>query len=276
MHIRQILFIILIIIILYDSKSKAQNIFDSENSKKYADNLFKNKQFALAAEEYQRVIFLTPNDYHAKLNLIKSYRLAKQYELGIQAVDTFFKANLTAIAPVYANEYVNLLLLTHNQTIANTYLNQNTSFDSLTKQNYRLKIMLLDMQWKNAYQYTQTHSQLDKKLVKLSESGNYIRYKNPYLAAGISAIIPGSGKWYCEQGKDGFISLVFIATHAYMAYRGFSKKGAKSAYGWIFAGLSFGFYTGNIYGSFTAAKRHNKLLDKELYNEVENTVFDFD
>jgi hypothetical protein len=58
-----------------------------------------------------------------------------------------------------------------------------------------------------------------------------------------------------------------------MSYRGFSKKGVKSANGWIFGSLTVGFYFGNIFGSYKAAKNYNQIEYDKLYNEAKAAVY---
>ena len=91
------------------------------------------------------------------------------------------------------------------------------------------------------------------------------------MAAGFSAIIPGTGKFYTRNWSDGLFSMLFIAGNAWQAYRGFNAHGIKSGYGWAFASLSASFYIGNIIGGAKAAKRYNK----NKRNEVDNQVFEF-
>jgi hypothetical protein len=60
----------------------------------------------------------------------------------------------------------------------------------------------------------------------------------------------------------------------WQAYRGFSKSGKNSVYGWVFASLATGFYIGNIFGSHKSAKKYNKKIDDNLYNEAWHLVVD--
>jgi hypothetical protein len=61
----------------------AQNLYDLEHSKKFADYLIKTRQFDLGAIEYERLSFLEPNNDTLKIALINCYSFNKKYDLAI-------------------------------------------------------------------------------------------------------------------------------------------------------------------------------------------------
>jgi hypothetical protein len=109
---------------------------------------------------------------------------------------------------------------------------------------------------------------LPSGIIILTEKAAKIKFKSPFIAAGFSAIIPGTGKFYTKNWSDGIFSMLFVAGNAWQAYRGFNEHGVRSAYGWAFAGLSASFYIGNIFGSAKAAKRYNKNKKNEIGSQV--------
>jgi TM2 domain-containing membrane protein YozV len=92
--------------------------------------------------------------------------------------------------------------------------------------------------------------------------------KSPFVAGTLSTILPGAGKVYAGRWKDGLVSLLFVGANAYSAYRGFSSGGIQSPYGWLFGGLSAGFYIGGIYGSQKAARIYNHTLEAKIKSDV--------
>jgi TM2 domain-containing membrane protein YozV len=99
-----------------------------------------------------------------------------------------------------------------------------------------------------------------------------LSYKSPLKAACISAVIPGAGKWYVGEYRDGIMALIFCGACAYQAYDGFSRHGTSSAKGWIFSSLGTLFYSGTIYGSAYAVKMYNKKLDNHIFEKIEFTI----
>jgi hypothetical protein len=104
----------------------------------------------------------------------------------------------------------------------------------------------------------------------LVAQGEIIKLKSPFLAASMSAIVPGSGKFYTRDWKDGLIGLLTVGASAYQSVRGFQRRGVSSGYGWVFGGLATGFYFGNIYGSVQSAKRYNKKKKQNIRLKIEN------
>jgi len=86
------------------------------------------------------------------------------------------------------------------------------------------------------------------------------------LAGVMSGIIPGSGKFYARDWKNGLISLVFIGVLGYQSYYGFNQKGLESGLGWVYGTLGFGFYIGNVVGSVSSANRYNAQKNQKLIN----------
>ena len=104
----------------------------------------------------------------------------------------------------------------------------------------------------------------------LAAQGEIIKLKSPFLAGSMSAIVPGSGKFYTRDWKDGLIGFLTVGASAYQSVRGFQRRGINSGYGWVFGGLATGFYFGNIYGSVQSAKRYNKRKKQNLKLKIEN------
>jgi thioredoxin-related protein len=257
---------------------KGQDIHDLNHSKQFADYLFKTRQYSLAAEEYERIVFLDSANFQNKYMLIMSYRKAKEYNQALKRFNIFFENQFEYMPANFAEEYVRLLLLTKQDSSAFSYLSINKSLNSELKQNYQLAALLLQKKWDDSFnfalKYPVTNERVNAQLHLLAFEAKRVKYKKTAVAAVMSAIVPGSGKFYTKNWKDGIIAMTFVGVNAWQAYRGFKKYGKKSAYGWIFAGLSAGFYFGNIYGSAKSAKKYNKKQENELYQKALHIVLD--
>jgi len=250
----------------------AQNIHDLEHSKQFADYLYKTGQYDLAAEEYERIVFLEPDNLQNKYLLISSYHKAREYKQALKRFNYFFENNLAGMPADFAEEYVKLLLLTRQDSLAINYLNQNFSLNTELKNNLHLTALLLQKKWDDSFRFARsypvTNEKMNAQLHLLAFEAKQIKYKSPALAGFMSAIVPGTGKIYTKYWKDGIIAMIFVGVNAWQAYRGFNRYGKKSAYGWIFAGLTASFYLGNIYGSVKSAKKYNKKKDNEFYRKA--------
>ena len=77
--------ILIIVFILSQSGiSQERDLFDQENSQKFASYLYESGQFELASEEFERVVFMNPNDSLSILRLLKAYRNQKKYGIGVR------------------------------------------------------------------------------------------------------------------------------------------------------------------------------------------------
>lgn len=95
--------------------------------------------------------------------------------------------------------------------------------------------------------------------------------KSPWLAAGLSALIPGAGKIYAGQTGPGVASFLAVGSLAAITAEQWKHHGAKD---WrtIVAGSLCGiFYIGNIYGSWVSVSIQRQNIKDEtkalvLYN----------
>jgi hypothetical protein len=252
----------------------SQDLYDMENSKKYAEYLYSGRQYKLAAEEYERLVFFDSNNINFKLRLVKSYRLTGDLRSGISHMNSFYgNSNFNMPEPM-AIEFVKLQLLSDSLKVVNDFLSRNNTMSLQSKAIYQSCDLLLKGDYKTADLLVKTsvvsNPSFPGSLISLSEAAAKTKFKSPFVAAGFSAIIPGTGKFYTKNWADGIFSILFVAGNAWQSYRGFKEHGIKSAYGWAFGTLSASFYIGNIFGSAKAARRYN-LLKR---NEIENKTFE--
>lgn len=257
----------------------AQNLYDLGHSKSFAAHLFGNKEYSLAAEEYERVLHLNPDDTSSRLMLIKSYEKSDNYpNVLVKAVQLYPAVQFMPCD--FAFEYEKTLLLARQYSQFDSLINKNNCFQDEQKNLLLLSASLMENRWDNALQRA-THLKPEKNkqllnLQTLAFSTLDLNPKSPALSMCLSALIPGSGKVYAGYWKDGLVSFIFVAASGFQAYRGFEKQGARSVYGWIFAGLSTSFYLGNIFGSGKAAHQHNILQKEKIRNEAERILHNMD
>jgi len=165
--------------------------------------------------------------------------------------------------------------LNKNYVKAKSFLSSSPSLiekDKLTQQIYAA---LFTKNLKEAEKYMSRLDSINTGLcplcTELIVQEKHLKYKSAGLAVAMSAIIPGSGKIYTKDWKDGIIAFIMNGACMWQAYRGFHKGGISSVHGWIYAGFGFGFYSGNLYGTFKSAKRYNHRLDDKIYKKIEES-----
>ncbi len=264
--------------IIIDINIKSQNLHDLEHSLKFADYLFSSRQYALSAEEYERVVFLDTANNSAILRLLQSYRLADKSKTAEERFNKLFQHKIYDVQLEIGKEYVTNLIINKKFTETFNYIEKNKNFNRNYKETYQLACLLFKKNKNSAFDYAEknksTNDKINADLHILAEKYKNSKYKKPFLAALFSTVIPGTGKVYTNNWKHGILSFMLVGVNSWQAYRGFTKHGSKSAYAWIFTGLATVFYLSNIFGSHKSAKEYNKKLDNDIYEETWNIVFD--
>ena len=255
----------------------AQNIFDAEATQKFAQYLTQSKQYLAAGYEYERLLAFRPTDDSVKYLIIKSYRKSDKPEILDSRLPQLYH-NLNTIPNYSAFETGLFFAQSKKESDLNMLIGMNTNLKANDSIWLLMHKDIFQWQWAKAY----SSSKLiipDEKLpsfqLLLSEA-TAIKNKKPWLAAGLSAIVPGLGKVYTGEWKDGILSFVSFGASAWQTYRGFQKVGSKGIYPWVFAALGTGFYFGNIYGSGKSANRVNKknnLIISEKFKHLYTTYY---
>ncbi len=106
-------------------------------------------------------------------------------------------------------------------------------------------------------------------MLSMSEIGETLPVRSPYLAASMSAIVPGLGRAYCGRWGDALVNLIAVGGTIGGAYL-LRDEDRSFAVGLAFTGAIL--YGGNIYGSFTGAKWFNEEKNRELYRDAREQV----
>lgn len=267
--------ILMLILVLSDHQSSfAQtDVYNLENSRRFAHYLYSKKDFRQAAAEFERVVFLAPEDSVARYYLIASYRRSGHApQTGLMRYRELFGGGADVNADL-RKEVALLFAADGNYAGMQRYLQDVKGFtpsDSLLL----ISSLIFQSKYEDALLFTSDYPQGDLySIVKRSSS---LPYKNPNLALAMSVVIPGTGKIYAGQWKDGLFSLLFTGMSAWQSYRAFHKEGVKSAFGWFYGGVSLGFYLGNLYGSYKAVSKYNHQLDHAIKHELENYLYRLD
>jgi TM2 domain-containing membrane protein YozV len=251
------------------------NLYDCENSKNFAGYLFNTDQFELSRHELERIKFFCELDSTSQLTLLKTYR-----KLGLfnEEQDYFLVQGIektAALSPDFRDEYIRMLMSEQKYAEVQQLIDKGFNFRQVPE--HKLGAELLLKNWEKAYQLSQ--SEIPKTNFKLaglaSVAGKSVqaKRKSPVFAALLSAIIPGAGKAYCGYWGDAAISFMFSASTTFFAVRGFNKYGTESVYPWIIGGIAASYYSANIYGGATSAKRFNNNLDHTFIHETEKILY---
>ncbi|MBU1319434.1 MAG: hypothetical protein KKH67_09605, partial [candidate division Zixibacteria bacterium] len=91
--------------------------------------------------------------------------------------------------------------------------------------------------------------------------GKNLPYKSPTFA-GMLAAIPGLGYLYDGYPKTALSSFIVNGLFFWGTYQAFDNR--DYGLGALMGIFSFGWYTGNIYGSVISASRRNVKLERDI------------
>jgi hypothetical protein len=253
------------------SSSQAQSLYDKQNSSEFATYLYRSGQYKLAAIEYERLLFMEPQNDSLRVQLISCYSLDKDYLKAIDRVK-LFPTEPSALSSPLADLYSYNLISAGGMQPARAFLTVNNQLPPKRKTYYQAYSYLLENDFKMANEIAINNPDvLPSQTILLINESQTLKHRSAGLAAAMSAIIPGTGKFYTGDWKDAIIGLVTVGVTGYQAYRGFSRNGVESGYGWIYGSLAAGFYLGNIYGSYASAKRFNKRQTDKIATRIQQS-----
>lgn len=272
---RYIKLIFVLLCILAQPVFAQENLFDCDNSRKFAAYLYNTQQYELAQHELERIRFFCKPDSTTQLILLKSYRKMNRFDKA----NTFFAqktiSELNRLSPDYKNEYIRLLM--SQQLYGQVQQTFEQGFDIKEKNEMLLGTELLLENWTNAYlmgkKLIDDHNNKLERLMNIAERSYFSKRKKPWIATIMSVIFPGSGKVYSGYLGDGIISFLFTASTSYFAYRAFDKYGTQKVYPWMVSGLAISYYGANIYGGNRAAVRYNDNLNHSFIHETQQLLY---
>jgi TM2 domain-containing membrane protein YozV len=249
------------------AQTEQVNFYSLQNIRRFADNLFCERDYLRAALEYERLLKISFNDTLYVKTAI-SYSIIREYLLA----DKFF-SELPPSSKFYdlsRLERMKLFFLQSDFTGLQRYF-----IDSLRTENNKLfsganKLFNVSLLLSGADLLPKDEFLLpfqkyeEEKISSFYESKKKPPYKNPALAGILSTIIPGSGKIYTGEIGDGIVGFLTSAIFSFIAYDSF--KAGHNTRGWVWTGVAAFFYAGNIYGSVAAAQIHNAKITFE-FNE---------
>jgi len=253
-----------------------KDLFDKEHSLLFAKYLFKSQQFVNAAGEFERLSYLHAEDDSLKIMALECYLFSNEPFLLRKRHALLYEqktsANQNRIDGLITRSFFKEKLYDAGADFSNA----STALQLEQKIYFEIFALLFKDQFKDASKIPlplQIHPEYVNQLngaINLAKEARNVRQKSPLLAGTMSAIIPGSGKFYTKDWKDGLIGFFTVGATAYQSVRGFQRRGVNSAYGWVFGGMATGFYLGNIYGSVQSAKRYNKKSKQKIKLQIEN------
>ena len=271
-YLRPSLFIGILFFFSIGNLQGQEDLYSLQNSDRYAHYLLASRQYNLAAEEFERLVFLDKNNDEYKNLLIVSFYKNGESGKAINRIRQLYNNDLSRMPETMTNKFLVLLQESDSLPQIIHYLDSNLKINEDNKLLFKWSNYMLNKDYNQAKKFIDTHKlQLgnNQEIISINDFALHQKHKNPWIAGSLSAIIPGLGKVYTGNYIDAITAFIFVGGNAFQAYRGFKKNGNKSAFGWIFGSVAVGFYVGNIFGSAKAAIRFNNLRFNETKTKVD-------
>jgi len=114
------------------------------------------------------------------------------------------------------------------------------------------------------YQFAKQETQLQALKKELIEH----KYKSPFLAGIMSAIVPGSGKIYAGKVGQGIATIMATTIMGIQTYESHRRDGANSPRFIIYASLLSSFYIANVWGSVISVNVRKREFDDTINKEI--------
>lgn len=244
----------------------------------FAESLRADGDLDRAITEYRRLLFYYPQSQlwaATAISLLHCYTLSEEYLDAAHWGQSLVERNRDQVDTGYVKFVIgSSYFQLDNFPMARTYLSGVvSSSQNLVEQKSE---MLRGLAFANEYMWTEAESTFagvsqdsryadqSRTSAALCREGRKLSMKSPTLA-GFLAIVPGLGYLYDGYRQTAFSSLTVNSLFAWGMIEAFQDD--KSGLGVMLAVLSFGWYSGNIYGSVISARRRNTKRKEDLLAE---------
>ena len=231
---------------------------DEEQLYRFARFLKTEKEYKFAVEEFERLNYLYPNN----INYIKDLLYCSRQNGEFNRIASQFKIDNNTPKDIIFEYALGMVGVEKNNDAIQLITSNGILKDEKYGPNGGKFIYAVDLL--NGKFPEDNHLISDQKLLSLKVEYINMPTKSPVKAGILSTMLPGSGRVYTNDWKNGLLGFLFIAGTGWQSYSRFKKSGISSVGGWIYGGLSVGFYLGNIYGSVVSAKKYNRSQKKRI------------
>jgi tetratricopeptide (TPR) repeat protein len=236
----------------------------------FADYLFSQQEYFRAIGEYERFLFLYPDDFrapNAALRIIQCYFRAKRWQQAAEAADFFLrqypKSSLAWEARfLKARSFGEMGRGEKARDEYRAIVADRPGRPLEAEAQYLIGLSYAkEGRWLEADEALRQVGSNDaqygaaKEVQQIVAEESRAKGKDPALAGFLAAILPGAGHFYCERPRDGTLALIFTGVFAFATYEAFNE--GHEGVGIGLAVVTAAFYAGNIYSAVNVAHKYN-------------------
>jgi len=266
MKLPKYLFPVLIAFLGTQVLAASDSLFTPSALRSFGDYLFQEQDYLRAALEYERYLFLSQEQNDTvlfKIGLCHQLRVRSDQAIGAfrRILELCPGSSLTAPARL-AIRY-------------NYYLAQNQ--EALDTLDYQDDAEFFYKYWAQVNREPGSvtadffsgvrDDSVRQYLLALEAERQSLKPRSPWLAAGLSVLLPGLGKLYLKRPGDALWACGFTTLAGFITYEAFRSNLAVT--GIVTGGMTLSFYLGSIYGSYLAAQVYNRQLHSIWNDKLE-------
>lgn len=251
----------------------------------FAKQLYDSEDYDRAVTEYERFIFLFPDDIRVKQAMFQigmsHFNIGRCPDAAKAFTHVIDQAGAPPVSPsdITARAYFRISDCYVKMGAAGQAVNNLSNLAALTdsprlrdEARYRMGWILLEEGlWENsAIAFSgirleeKDHYRLPE-LFKAMEGYRDVPRKSPAVA-GTLAVVPGMGYLYCGRYRDALVSFILNGGMIFAAYKAFDDD--NPALGGLLGIVELGFYSGNIYGSIAGAHKYNRDQTERFISDI--------
>ena len=236
----------------------------------FANSLFSQQEYFRAIGEYERFLFLYPNDFrapNAALRIVQCYFRGKRWQQAAEAAESFLRGYPKSSLKWEARflKARSLGEMGRGEKAREEYRSIIADLPGRPLESEAWYLIGLsyakDGRWLEAdealrqVQSGESRYWSAMEVQKIAAEESQAGRKDPMLAGFLAATLPGAGHFYCERPRDGTIALVFTGAFAFATYEAFHQN--HEGVGVALAIVTAAFYGGNIYSAVNVAHKYN-------------------
>ncbi len=214
----------------------------------FADNLLKEGDYKHAAEEYMRAIYAGEGD-SLWTKVVYAYEKSGDYDRAYYFMNRYKLDDMTVgRISFWVGDTIKI------KNISSPY------------REYYMGLFYLSAGMFEKTLNTLPDDSVCKPIKETIKENMNFSHKYPVLAGVMSTIIPGTGRMYAGDVKDGFFSMFMCGVMAGASY--YYWKTGSPILSAVTGAAFVGFYLGDIYGAFVSAVKYNRWQKIKLIKKV--------
>ena len=276
--------------VFVSAKAEKGIYIDADMQYDYGEQCLKNEEPLSALVELKRFIHFFPKDKRVRQAIFltgKAHYALEEYEKAKNTFETFlfpFSQDTLVIESYFmlaqtfekmekngkAETVLQNLLLLSDDIATKDRVHAVLGWINL-KQSRTMESVALEKAETNIDRLSTSGAKTYNKdsLKQTISSIRKTKKKNPAIA-GLMAIFPGMGFFYCERYQDALVSFLLNTALVMAAHESFES--GNPALGGVITFVEAGFFMGNIYGSVSSAHKFNFLENHKRLEVLEREV----